>query len=79
MVLTLCYKLFTMEERIKQEIEEIETSIESWEGVLGDMRKEQDYDRDEWEDLFNQIRTYRNYKKALEAAIKGFPYEIGSY
>jgi len=71
--------MFTMKDRIKQEIEEIESSIESWEDELVAMRKEVDYDNDEWTDLFNKVRANRNYIKAYEQILKDFPYEVGSY
>ena len=63
-----------MKDRIKKEIEDIQEYINEQKEYLSVAE-----DREEHRDIFNDIRKYENYKKALQQVIAGFPFEVGSY
>ena len=63
-----------MKHRIQKEIEDIQEYIDEQKEYLSIAE-----DREEHRDIFNQIRKYENYKKALEQVLKNFPFEVGSY
>jgi len=64
--------------KTKKEIDNITLIIEDWEEEYKLLSNHVD-NYNECDDLFEQIRKYINYKKALEQVVNNFPIEVGSY